>query len=399
MEVERLGLVPGRTLDSFAPHVFQLLQHCYNVQIPDALAVAKPESQYFSPGLSPSSVYQALCEPRDAELFFRLGFHDTDSWHKYDTADLEGVYNDMPRNLSYLHWLAKHGAVSCQLKSFESGRVIFTTHYIFLKISEALLSWMFPRFNNKWSLEFPLATCRAWIHELNAVALPANNADACRCKCSPGGCTPLTSLLKGTHMRSNSMFKLNDEEDRDSLEDNVAQYTAPFLEMITSFTLYLTHFWGDLDIKHHTAALRYLTYTVLRIPHYCCDPYSNPGLYSVEGSENIEDIEEIYEYELELLEVLLVKFESELIAILQDPGLGIADLIDFWKQTWVGRMEAVVGNLQGSDLTDDERRGAEEIGVVWDNMGPKPPEATGSPYDETLDYWTYELAKIEAECW
>lgn len=66
MEAERLGLVPGRVLDSLAPHVFQLLRDRYLVQIPDALAVLEMETRYKR---SPLSIYQALENPQDAELF------------------------------------------------------------------------------------------------------------------------------------------------------------------------------------------------------------------------------------------------------------------------------------------------------------------------------------------
>ena len=103
-------------------------------------------------------------------------------------------------------------------------------------------------------------------------------------------------------------------------------------------------------------------------------------------------------YKLALLEELLREFEGELIVILQDPDRGITDLISFWKRTWVGRMSEVLDRLEGSDLPEDERRGAEEIGVVWDKVRPEPPRVIGNPYRSTmLDFWMYELEKIEAE--
>ncbi len=68
-EIDRLGLVSERVFDSLASHVIQLLQD-RGVYIPEALTATRN---------GPSSVYQALCSPWDAELLFRVGFHDTDS--------------------------------------------------------------------------------------------------------------------------------------------------------------------------------------------------------------------------------------------------------------------------------------------------------------------------------
>ncbi|KAF9772753.1 hypothetical protein IL306_009510 [Fusarium sp. DS 682] len=121
--------------------------------------------------------------------------------------------------------------------------------------------------------------------------------------------------------------------------------------------------------------------------------------FSVVGDELNDELNDEQVYELELLEELLHEFEEELIPILQDPDRGIANLTDFWKRTWVGRMTEVLDGLEGSDLPDDETRAAEEIGVVWDTPRPEPPEVTGNPYCKaSLDYWMYELEQIEAEC-
>ncbi|KAM3492969.1 hypothetical protein MY3957_003806 [Beauveria namnaoensis] len=108
-------------------------------------------------------------------------------------------------------------------------------------------------------------------------------------------------------------------------------------------------------------------------------------------------VKEEHAYNLELLKELLHEFESELIAILQDPDR--INLTDFWERTWTGRMTEVQDRLNGSDLRDDQRRTAEEIGVVWDKPRPEPSEVIGNTHrPNTLDYWMYELEKIEAEC-
>lgn len=73
------------------------------------------------------------------------------------------------------------------------------------------------------------------------------------------------------------------------------------------------------------------------------------------------EVEDEHAYELELLEELLGEFEPQIVAILQDPSRGIADVIRFWKRTWVRRMREVLDHLEGNDLADEERLGAEGV--------------------------------------
>ncbi|KAH7141998.1 hypothetical protein EDB81DRAFT_899466 [Dactylonectria macrodidyma] len=411
-EVDRLGLASKRVLDSLASQVIQLLQD-RGVCIAEALAVARN---------GPSSVYQALRSPWDAELFFRVGFHDTDSWYNVDATELNAV-----PNLPYLHWLARSGAISCQLNSFASSRDVITARFIFWKIGIDLmwhspykclnLSRFAPSEFSEWSRGLPPDDRIVWIHELHAAALPANTADSCLCKCSLGGCTALTSLLKGVvgthyHLVFEPEHFTEDSvaEDTDSEEDSIVEDTdrpvdsitgAPgrLSELIATFAQYLMLFGGDLEVRHHTAALRYLTFTALHIPHTCCDPYYNRAWRRCRAlfPEDVSEVEDEHAYELALLEELLGEFEREIIAILQNPDWKITDLVAFWKRTWVSRMWDILGRLHGSDLEDDERRGAEKIGVIWDRT--QPPKVQDNPYEKrTLDFWKYELEKIEAGC-
>ncbi|KAF5616056.1 ankyrin repeat-containing protein [Fusarium sp. NRRL 25303] len=108
-------------------------------------------------------------------------------------------------------------------------------------------------------------------------------------------------------------------------------------------------------------------------------------------------------YQLALLEDLIIEFEETMTSLLENPDTGTDELIDFWERIWVGRMGEVIDRLEGSDLPEDEKLAAEEIGVVWDKVGPEPPEPRpeeiGNPYGRyTIEYWLYELRKIEEEC-
>ncbi|KAM3451214.1 hypothetical protein MY3296_005470 [Beauveria thailandica] len=413
-EVERLGLTSERVLDSLASEVTQLLEDC-GIAVPAALAVGRSESL---------PVYQALCSADDAEIFFGAGFRDTDAWITADT-----MFACIDKDLPYLHWLAKHGGISWQL-SDASARDMLKVHFTFMIIGREL---SIPRpgnflkfdqiehiINTESSPSPPFDDRIAWVHELHTAALPADFADACHCQCSPGGCTTLTSILKGLikswkllyrprHSPEDSVAEDRDDsetittDNTDHPENSVTDYQNPLRWLIHGFIIYLEHFGRHLEVRHHIAALRYITYTALGMPHSCCT--LRDGCYVLDDDSSIveDELEDELEYEkvydLELLEELLHEFGDELIAILQDPDRGNTDLTNFWKRTWVGRMTEVLDRLEGSDLPDDERHAAEEIGLVWDKFRPKSPEAIENPHrTTTLDFWMYELEKIEEEC-
>jgi hypothetical protein len=167
--------------------------------------------------------------------------------------------------------------------------------------------------------------------------------------------------------------------------------------MISPLVQYLENFWVYFEARHYAEALRYLTFEVLGIHHCCCQ-----ALAPVCNSP--DEIEDKHGYELALLEELLREFDGELTKVLQDPSISIVHITEFWTHTWVGRMTEVLDKLEGDNLTVDEKREAEEIGVVWKTLGPEPPEhptpeILSNPYDKsTIDHWMYEVYKIEAAC-
>ena len=165
---------------------------------------------------------------------------------------------------------------------------------------------------------------------------------------------------------------------------------------IMKLSQYLLDFGDNLEVRHHTAMLRYLTFTALDIPHTCCEPYYRRGS-SKRSRQEAAEVEDEHAYELALLEELLREFEGEIVTAFQDPRQKIGGLVFFWERIWLSRMQGVLLRLKGSDLGMDERRGAEEIGVVWDRH--QPPKEPDNPYERhTLDHWMLELEKIEAEC-
>lgn len=374
-ESRRLGLMSGGVLDHFVPQVLQLLRE-RSVTIPKAFSIG-----WLGPSAT-RSVYQALGDPLDAERFFALGFRDTDVWWE-DMVEFRGNGYPLPKP-PYLQWLAEHGAdvLFHHLTPLESGRGLFTAHYVFWEIGRTL-----PHFLAHRSRDASLET---WIRTLH-IALPRLEVvDHCQCRCWSGSCTPLTYLFKGL------------ENDRD--HTTFADSCSYMKRIASNLSQYLELFGAYCDVKQHTAAVRFFTFETLRIPHTCCDDprrvFFDLRNYKL-GRCDVEEIEDEHAYELALLEELVGEFEDEITAILQDTDRGIFGVADFWRYRWVDRVREALERLEGDNLSDGEKREAESIGVVWEELALDLWESEDDEevhYDRrTWDYWVYELEKIERD--
>ncbi|KAL2129428.1 hypothetical protein VTI74DRAFT_7822 [Chaetomium olivicolor] len=365
-EAGRLGLSEDGVLDHFAAETITLLQR-RGIRIPHAL------SHVITGGSRLESVYEALRNLGDAELFFRMGFHDVDCQGKH-------LASKIPRsrflfNLQYLKWLTEHGldvlSLPRELPSQPRGSIP--------------AFWTFRCIGNELDELDPIYglpdSLKAWIRGLSRMARASgvfDVTDNCRCVCSPRGCTPFTHLLKGAVDAEGYDFELD------------IHWSA------TVFSEYIELDGSGLQPEHHAAALRFFTYTALGIRHTCCSDYSHHLEEDYTPPGTMEDVQADHPYEIQLLEELLDEFESQITPILLNPEQGVAELVKFWKNTWADRLIDVRSSLEGSALTDEERRAAEDIGVVWDQPAP-PATPTSNPYPEyIIEYWFHELEQIEA---
>jgi hypothetical protein len=367
-DTERLGLLGGHVLDSTAEAVLQSLQH-RNVPIPDALVVTRDETGHIL------SIYQILKSPSDADLFFRLGFRDTDSWLVSGEFDWY-----MPE---YLQWLATHG-VDVVHKSVIAGRGVVSAHCISWSIGWEVQERLEVLFDSTDEDYDPQVAMRLFGNlekgGLNAAVL-ANTVDGSRCACSPGGCSPLTYLFHG----------LIKDVDPSLLRRHKTHFGIWYFAWI----MYLRALGDHLELRHHITAVRFAVFMMLELPHTC---YGHDVTYGIPNSpplsaEDIDEVEAEHGHELALLEEISAELEEKIKVIFEAAGQQTAELLKFWEETFLARMKEVRDRMEGSDLTEEERRRAEQIGVVWKEVEP------AEDYQpRTIEFYLREIERIEAEC-
>ncbi len=366
MEIDRLGLRSECVLDTTATQLVQLLER-RGVELPSALTIRKPNEWV---GKEAWSVYDTIDDPSVADIFFRVGFRDTNV----------GTRPHRLTSVSYLKWLSDHGYdhLFRQIQSDGPGKALYTAHRTFWSIGPQLLHPCGPSEDNPGLQD--------WICGLFSAVLRADLTDGCRCGCSPEGCSPLKMMLKSLVVGMPMELLIS--------SDFVSWYLPEMLKQLEAFE-------AGLGSRFNSLALRFLTLEALEIPHTCCR-YPGPRLEKdSDCTSDSKELEDEYKHELAFLEELIHEFEGQFATILQDPRRGIAGVGDFWRHTWKDRITRVRRDrVEGNDLSDDERQRAEEIGVVWDQPKTKSDkeDGTGNPHDKkTVDYWLYELERIEPD--
>lgn len=397
-ELKRLGVSAENVLDSPALQVTRLLEQ-RGIEVPDALRT--PETPTRRPL---RSVYHGLDMLDDSELFFRLGFAVDLRFEDY--AVLAGC-----RNLSQFHlrWLADRGVdiLGQRLRSFEGGGALVTAHFTFgtvgLEIARANFRPQAIIVTVMWVTEFRDKFLSTGILE---------TADGCRCECWPGGCTPVAFTLKAM------VAQCTESKCRDLYvrgEPTVNNFTLG-----NAFMFYFSFISQLFEATSRRGALRFILFEALGIHHTCCQLFRgrvrkwNPNSCSnnVWDSDDDEDIccyggdgdVGATEYELGLLDELVEECEGELNTILDEKELSnrMSNLITFWVRVATTGLAKRQKLLEGNALEEDEKRKAEEIGVVWARpAGPRRPSP--NPYPLCRDeFWFCELDMIggnHQRCW
>ncbi|KAM0543621.1 hypothetical protein ACHAPJ_012209 [Fusarium lateritium] len=104
---------------------------------------------------------------------------------------------------------------------------------------------------------------------------------------------------------------------------------------------------------------------MLDLRHTCCCLEPTAKVSCPLPEDECKEIREEDSTRLELLEGLINEFETE--------RGHYTEFFSFMRECWVPKMRMVDKELASSMLTDQQRREAEAIGVIWDTYGPRPP--------------------------
>lgn len=216
------------------------------------------------------------------------------------------------------------------------------------------------------------------------------NLDACRCKCSTGGCDPYNTLWKTLLQRFHAGWRrvsswyqwsrhYGPGEDRpDSGHDNRQR----LMDFILEETLLLEEAC-ELPQPVQVICLRACTFAMLPLRHTCCD----------EGDRTCDDdeVREIWEEDqtdVGRLEILMDEFAKKLEEM-------DCTLTEFYQAHWIGRMNEVLRQMDGQILTATEIEDVERLGVKL-TVGSEAPgsEKTETENENSLEYWIQRLDAV-----
>ncbi|PTB75034.1 hypothetical protein M440DRAFT_1402596 [Trichoderma longibrachiatum ATCC 18648] len=352
-EINSFNLHRPTVLDIYAMQVDELLRHRGCIEFgPLATYVADEitlnDERVTLPIYDHRSIYHELSAAEDAEIYYRLGFHEIP------------VALDKPRmrlrqsnliGLPFVKWLLDHDASLWE----------WTTHWQFPK-SDGLTNEFILAILCGKSLPFEGEGDEEVAQVLEERMLSCRLVDGCVCPCSLRGCTPFVERIKGLYPETVGV------------------------EIVAKFTAYLKEYGNALQREHYHAAIRFTTFEGLGIAHTCIDKLS----WEKElGAEEISEIQEEYAELYEILESLVEEFEEHAFEAFDAATDGVGSMIAFWNGYWVDRMQQVLSEL--SRAGEESKPAAEDLGVVW----VREPDKHSRPRWEGWDHYFRMIEEIE----
>lgn len=420
VEIDLYHLKADSVLDYYAPKVAQLLSE-NGVSIPSSLRAIMLEPIQYEPGkvlgyspfsqdrtswsgmtgyLRYSSVYHvkyALGEVptnRLPQLLYDLGFHDINYIDNSGYSPLTSHLTYGNPRPSYTLWLIDHGA-NLEQRLPAGGRFGDTSAYGASEYRAAAAAHLalgsFTSIKNVTGFAADWAIMQyqevdAYLKLVDMV-VPLDLLDNCTCGCVEDGCHTFKVVFDdiwhyatGHKFSRYSRCEENFASPRSIL---VSGFAAKVSELLQNFPLDIS-VW----VKMSKSGLRYFTFSMLDLPHTCCNIYAvgGPTLFTLEEVDEIRDEEH---ERLGVLEQLVREFEEKYDNFQNTEKQG-DKFTNFLTAHWAPKMEQVLADLELRDLSAQELRAAEEVGVIWD----KPPTQVAEEPVKDFEYWMRKLDDI-----
>ncbi|ETS76204.1 hypothetical protein PFICI_11591 [Pestalotiopsis fici W106-1] len=275
-----------------------------------------------------SWVYCKGGDPHLGDLFYRHGFQPHPS-----LFTLLPSIKWMNLSVTYMCWLAEHG-VDLFLRS--------TQHTVTDSSSTVgLFGAHFAFYHAYWNIDVTTDTedLAILLKHYEAVEI-RGLTDGCHCACTIGGCSPFIWTSKK-------------QLDPDCGLGSAAEHLASKYQIYNTVLTKLTY----------AAAIRFATFEALGLKHTCCEPGDILYVGELHDANDVGVMNEEQAKHLELHEELVAEFEEKAREFLERRTDNGTDFPNFWSSYWIDRIQEVLESLDGDELTDEERRGAEEIGV------------------------------------
>ncbi|KAK7919985.1 hypothetical protein PG985_008007 [Apiospora marii] len=280
-----------------------------------------------------------------AEMLFQMGFRD---------IDFDIPYGEPPLTKSpepdYIYWLIERGAdlkrrirpvVNDQYKT--SG--IFSAHFVMFNLGHNM---------KKGHTQTMVSTI--------ARILPISLTDHCSCQCSTDGCTPFIYMLKGYYGDASEPCGIADMD---------------FINMSNGLPI------GIIKSLYLSVA-RFACFESLDLTHTCCDALRIVWYgwsYVVKVPDEGVEIQQEESALLSLLDEMVDELAGRIDQITGDP----AQLQACWENYWEDYVYAVLNELDKDQMTEEERHGAETIGVVWESEAEDETVCIDKPVEDTME--------------
>lgn len=315
-----------------------------------------------------------------ASSLYSHGFHDIDVRDCAGMTPLirrheqyvSGSYRPWDWNTSIESWLLEHGAsLGTQVSNGVTGYI--AAHHVFRCIGSRSCCIMesppFQLIHSSWESKGD-STQRI--------------LDACRCKCSIGGCNPYNTMWKillerfalGWRPSCHQWSRFSNLGDRgDQRKDNRYGNRQHLMNFILEETLLLEEAC-ELPQSVQCICLRACTFEMLPLRHTCCDRGHQRC-----DDEEINEVWEEDQTDIGRLEELIDEFEKKL----EEMNCGLAE---FYRDYWIERMSEVLRQMDEQILTPKELEDVERLGVTLtveeENFGSKEPKVEGW---DSLEFW------------
>jgi hypothetical protein len=288
---------------------------------------------------------------------YNAGFRDVDRADLMGCTPLMAKFNRgyamwqwsvIPHMLKYASWLISKGADPYRTLPNSTSTAL---HQFCYNMRCKILS-LFTRRGGEQMVRKDILHLRSTLDNqcrdflLGILSPGENDADACLCSCSVGGCRPLTKMLR-------SIFE---SPGRYGYGLNASPILGEAWFIQRCFVeLLLPELQESLAAAR--AIIRFLTFTEMELTHTCCYPGEN-GLLSAFHKDEVEEIRDEERVTLGELEDLMTEFEAKY----DELRLPLAAFLGGY---WMTRMQEVLQEEEPPN--DDDLKQVRELGVVLDD--------------------------------